>query len=185
MPEDTSLIATGLGYLVGFGSVLLYTPIAYRVWRQSSADGLTLSTWWLKLGSYVCSDIFYITKQYPISTYVETLTITLEAAVVLVLVAYYQQRLWDKQFVFLTLAFFITIAYGFLLAPPEIVAAGQLGSVALNSGALLPQFLLNFETKSKGDYSPVTAALASVGCAIRIFTTITLTDSDPILLTTY
>ena len=46
---DAGLIARWLGFVVGAGSLLLYTPIAARVYRQRSADGLTLSTWWLKL----------------------------------------------------------------------------------------------------------------------------------------
>merc|ERR1712238_127026 len=48
--------------------------------------------------------------------------------------------------------------------------------------ALLPQFYYNYSNKSKGDYSPVTAALASGGCFTRIFTTLVLNKSDPVLL---
>ena len=183
--EDKSLLATALGYLIGAGSLLLYTPIAVRVVRQKSANGLALSTWWLKLGSYLCSDIFYITKAYPISTYIETLTITVEAGVVLFLVAYLQQSLFNVRFIGLASIFALLTAYGLTIAPPEVVAFGQISSVALNSGALVPQFLLNMRNQTKGDYSPVTAGLASAGCAIRIFTTIALTDSDPILLGTF
>ena len=183
--DDKSIIAIALGYLIGLGSLLLYTPIAFRVYRQKSADGLTLSTWWLKLASYLSSDIFYITKSYDISTYIETITITVEAAVVLILVAYYQQRLFSAQFAGLASAFALVTVFGLLVAPPEVVAFGQLSSVVLNSGALVPQFWLNYSEKTKGDYSPVTASLASVGCAIRIWTTVTLNDSDPVLLTTF
>ena len=183
--EDKSLLATALGYLIGLGSLLLYTPIAVRVVRQKSANGLALSTWWLKLGSYLCSDIFYITKNYPISTYIETLTITVEAGVVLFLVAYFQQSLFNVRFIGLASMFVLLSVYGLMAAPPEVVALGQLSSVALNSGALLPQFMLNKRNQTKGDYSPVTAALASVGTAIRIYTTIALNDSDPVLLGTF
>ena len=183
--EDKSLLATALGYLIGAGSLLLYTPIAVRVVRQRSANGLALSTWWLKLGSYLCSDVFYITKGYPISTYVETLTITVEAGVVLFLVAYFQQSLFNVRFIGLASIFALLTAYGLTIAPPEVVAFGQVSSVALNSGALLPQFWLNMRNQTKGDYSPSTALLASAGCAIRIYTTIALTDSDPILLGTF
>ena len=183
--EDKSLLATSLGYLIGLGSLLLYTPIAVRVVRQKSANGLALSTWWLKLASYLCSDIFYITKNYPISTYIETLTITVEAGVVLFLVAYFQQSLFNVRFIGLASMFALLSVYGLMAAPPEVVAFGQLSSVALNSGALLPQFMLNKRNQTKGDYSPVTAALASVGTAIRIYTTIALNDSDPVLLGTF
>jgi len=183
--DGKSILATSLGYLIGLGSLLLYTPIAYRVYRQGSANGLAQSTWWLKVGSYTCSDIFYVTKGYPISTYVETLIITVEAAVVLLLVAYYQRTLFNIRFVGLASMFVLLTVYGLAAAPPEVVAFGQVSSVALNSGALVPQFVLNGRNRTKGDYSPVTAGLASVGCAIRIFTTIALADSDAILLWTF
>ena len=61
-------VATALGYLVGAGSLALYTPIVWRVSRQGDASGLTLSTWWLKLASYSCSDVYSIAQGYPIST---------------------------------------------------------------------------------------------------------------------
>ena len=50
-------LAVGLGYLLGAASILLYTPIAVRILRTKSADGLTVSTWWLKLTSYTCTDV--------------------------------------------------------------------------------------------------------------------------------
>ena len=86
-------VATVLGYVVATGSLLLYTPIALRIVRTGSADGLTLSTWWLKLGSYTCSDLYCYSNGYPVSAYAETLVITLEAACILGLVAAYQDRL--------------------------------------------------------------------------------------------
>lgn len=181
--DGASRLAQGLGYLVGAGSFLLYTPIAVRVVRQKSANGLTLSTWWLKLASYTCSDVYAYTRGYPLSTYVETLVITAEALVILLLVAYFQKSM-DLKFAAAALAFGVC-AVLFLHASPEIIAIGQGSSALLNAGALVPQFLLNAQLQRAGDYSPVTAALASAGCAIRLFTTIQLAGSDPILMGSY
>jgi len=179
---DASTIAEGLGYLVGAGSLLLYTPIALRVTRQGSADGLTLSTWWLKLSSYTCSDIYAYSRGYPISTYAETLVITAEAATILILVSYFQKRI-DTRFAVLSVAFGAAVIWALATpAPPSITALGQASSTVLNTSALLPQILLNANRRSSGDYSPVTAGLAAVGCAIRLFTTVQLADSDLMLL---
>ena len=52
----------------------------------------------------------------------------------------------------------------------------------VGTGALLPQIALNARTRSTGDYSPVTAALACAGCLIRLFTTEQLAGGDPLLL---
>jgi mannose-P-dolichol utilization defect protein 1 len=179
--SDATFVATALGYVLGLGSLLLYTPIAVRVYRQKHADGLVMSTWWLKLSAYTCSNIYYFTKSYPLSTYIETLTIDIEAAVILGLVAFYQKRI-DYNFWMLLVVYLTLSAYGLTMASAEIIALGQVGAAALNSAALLPQFYLNYKLQTKGDYSPLTAGLAASGCAIRLFTITQLADSDPILL---
>mmetsp|Transcript_2149 Transcript_2149/g.5702 ORF Transcript_2149/g.5702 Transcript_2149/m.5702 type:complete len:322 (-) Transcript_2149:285-1250(-) len=179
---DVTSVAEGLGYFVGAGSLLLYTPIAVRVIRQGSADGLTLSTWWLKLCSYTCSDIYAFSRGYPLSAYAETLIITAEASVILVLVAFFQGRI-SARFAGLGLVFSAAVFWALAApAPAAVTALGQAGSTVLNTGALLPQLLLNAERRSPGDYSPVTAGLAALGCAIRLFTTVQLADSDLMLL---
>ena len=58
-------------------------------------------------------------------------------------------------------------------------------SAILNTGALIPQFLLNNERQKAGDYSPITAGLASFGCLVRVFTTIQLANSDALLLASF
>lgn len=178
---DSGIIAQGLGYLVGAGSLLLYTPIAMRVVRQRDASGLTLSTWWLKLLSYSCSDVYSFANGFPLSTYVETLIITVEAAVVLAIVAFFQRRL-DGSFIALALGYGAACAWALSAAPASMIAFGQAAATLLNTGALLPQLLLNFRRRSPGGYSPLTAGLACAGCAIRLFTTVELAGSDPLLL---
>mmetsp|Transcript_19648 Transcript_19648/g.28874 ORF Transcript_19648/g.28874 Transcript_19648/m.28874 type:complete len:309 (-) Transcript_19648:104-1030(-) len=179
--EQTRTLATGLGYLVGAGSLALYTPIAVRLALQKNADGLTLSTWWLKIVSYTGSVIYAYSNEYPISTYVETLIITAEASVILFLVAYFQRR-FDRNFVGLAVMYVSLVAWLLGDAPPEVVALGQASSALLNTAAILPQIALNYKGRTSGDYSPVTAGLAGTGCFIRIFTTMQLADADPVLL---
>jgi mannose-P-dolichol utilization defect protein 1 len=181
---DSTVIAQYLGYFIGTFSLLLYTPIAVRLARQRTAEGLVVSTWWLKLSSYMASDIYAFKHGYPISTYVETLIITFEAAVVLGLVVYFQRRA-DEKCLSLVAAFVTTSLYLLYAAPPQIVALGQGASAILNTGALIPQFLLNNKRQKAGDYSPVTAGLAATGCLVRVFTTIQLADSDALLLASF
>ena len=211
----TTVVAEALGYLVGAGSLILYTPIAVRIYRQKDASGLVLTTWWLKLISYTFSDVYAISHEYPISTYIETLIITCQAFIVLILTSYYQnqaqqliaqtndddneqrrnitqqQLINDENKLVWHMAFYLSF-FSFLLYTSQtsevsdvIIACGQAGSAVLNVLALLPQFQQNYQTKSSGDYSPITAGLASIGCTIRLFTTVTLADSDPLLLGTY
>ena len=178
---DAGLVATGLSYLVGAGSLLLYTPIAVRTVRQGSADGLTVSTWWLKMASYTASDVYAFSSGYPIAQYVETLIITVEAAAILLLVSWYQRR-FDSTSAALAVAYVSATLWALTLAPPSALAFAQGGATLLNTGALLPQIALNAREGSAGDYSPVTASLACAGCSIRIFTTYELAGGDPLLL---
>lgn len=180
--SSSTFIANALGYLVGLGSLMLYTPIAVRLFRQKTAHGTTMITWMMKLSSYTCTDLYSLWKHYPISTYIDTLIITFQAAIILTLVVIYQQRYRDPYLWSFVLAFTLGSAYLYFEAPPEILTMGQLSATALNSGALVPQFVLNFRHKTKGDYSPVTAALAATGCAIRMYTITELADSDGVLL---
>lgn len=180
---DAETVARGLGYAVAAGSLALYTPIALRVQRKKSADGLTLSTWWIKLSSYTCSDVYAYTHSYPFSQWGETLIITIEAAIILILATFYQKKMGVN--FFLGASAFCASVVVLLNAPAEVIALGQTGSALLNVIALFPQFAFNARHQTSGDYSPITAGLAAVGCAVRLFTTVQLADSDPILLGTF
>ncbi len=187
--DALKLIATGLGYLLGAASILLYTPIAIRVLRTKSAEGLAISTWWLKLTSYTCTDIYNIKNGFPISAFSETLVITVEAVVILSLVAFYQRRV-DVQTLLLAATYFAITSWA-LFAPASVgpsdsaIATAQEVSILLNVASLLPQLKQNFDRKSSGSYSSVTASLASAGCTIRLFTTFQLANGDPLLLVNY
>lgn len=182
-------VATGLGYLIGAASVLLYTPIAIRIIRTKSADGLSITTFWLKLVSYTCTDVYNIKNKFPVSAFSESLVISVEAAVILALITYYQQKL-DAKTLALTFTY-VTLTSWALLAPEsigpsnDVISFAQEASILLNGAALMPQLYQNFQRKAAGDYSPITASLASVGCTIRLFTTIELTNGDPLLLVNY
>lgn len=188
MSNETSastLIANALGYLIGLGSLMLYTPIAIRLYRQKTAHGTTLSTWMMKLASYTCNDLYSLSNRYPLSTYIDTLIITVEAAVVLAMVVHYQHRLRDPAIWIFVITYGTIFALLYVLAPPKLLALGQLLAAALNSGALVPQFLWNRKQRSKGDYSPITALLAVTGCAVRLWTVQELANNDVVLLGSY
>jgi len=69
--------------------------------------------------------------------------------------------------------------------PDDWISYAQLLATILNTSALLPQLKQNYDRQSSGDYSPITASLASAGCGIRIFTTVQLANGDPLILLNY
>ena len=177
-------LAEALGYLIGAASILLYTPIAVRIIRTKSANGLAISTWWLKLTSFTCTDIYNIRNGFPIAAYSESIIITLEAIIVLGLVTYYQHRLNATTFILLG-CYIIFSTYALYGATDEWINIGQVTSIILSTSALLPQLKQNADRQTSGDYSPITASLATVGCILRIFTTVQLADSDTLILLNY
>lgn len=182
MTPSTTWFANALGYLIGAGSLLLYTPMVIRLYRQRKAEETTLSTWMMKVASYLCTDLYSLWKAYPLSTYIDTLIITLESSIVLIMVVIYQHRTREFGVWLFVVGLIVGSAYLYFGAPAKVLALGQLSSAGLNSGALVPQFWLNYRLRTKGDYSPITASLASIGCAVRIWTVQELAHSDPILL---
>ena len=194
-PESTTAafqsLATRLGYAVGAGSVMLYTPIAVRLLRQKSAEGLTIATWVCKLASFTCTDVYNIRNGFPVAAFSETLVITFESAAVLALCAMYQNRVNGLT---CTMAgAYLAAAAWALLSPvdsplgisTDVISALQVTAIGLNTAALLPQLRQNFERKSSGDYSPVTASVAAVCCMVRLFTTTQLAGGDELLMTYY
>jgi len=194
-PESTTAaflsLATQLGYAVGAGSVMLYTPIAVRLLRQKSAEGLTIATWVCKLASFTCTDVYNIRNGFPVAAFSETIVITFESAAVLVLCAMYQNRVNG-----LTCAMagaYLAAAAWALLSPvdsplgisTDAISALQLTALLLNTASVLPQLRQNFERKSSGDYSPVTASVGALNCMIRLFTTTQLAGGDELLMTYY
>jgi len=187
--SEINPIAQTVGYLVGVGSFLLYTPIAVRLLRTKSAEGLTISTWWMKVTAFTCLDTYNIKNGFPLAAWSESLVNTVESGFVLCLVAYFQKQLNLTTFLLATT--YITASSWALFAPasfgpsPEVISLAQVFSIVLNTSALLPQLKQNFERQSSGDYSTITALVACAICGTRIYTTIELANGDPLLLLNY
>lgn len=130
--------------------------------------------------------VYNIKNGFPISAFSETLVISIEAIIILGLVTYYQ-KLINTSTLLLTISF-LTITIWALFTPSvpdDWISSAQILSTILNTSALLPQLKQNFDRQSSGDYSPITASLASAGCAVRIFTTVQLANGDPLILLNY
>ncbi len=189
--SDESVInpAQIVGYLVGVGSFLLYSPIAVRLLRTRSAEGLTISTWWMKVAAFTCLDTYNVKHGYPISSWSESMVNTVESGFVLCLVCYFQKQVnWTT---FLLGTTYITASSWALFAPAsigpsdELISLAQIISIVLNTSALLPQIKQNFERQSSGDYSTITALVAMAICGTRLYTTMELANGDPLLLLNY
>jgi len=99
----------------------------------------------------------------------------------LVLVAHLQRRLRTPAFAVGSAVYACLCVAGLRGLPPWALSTLQLAATISVTGALIPQLLLNARRRSSGGWSPLTAGLSAAGNAVRIFTTLQLTQ-DPLLL---
>lgn len=135
------LIAKGLGYVMGLGAVAVYLPIVIKLLRSKSSDGLSLQTWIFNLLGLSLSVYYPFKKGFPISTYIELVTVAVQTFFILFLVCFYRDL--TSQY-FLGIAGFAVLATALSVAtvPAPMLNAIQFVSIILCNYANVPQILL-------------------------------------------
>ena len=174
-------IASVFGWCISAGSALLYSPILYDVLRKKSAMGLSPVTWVLQTVGSAGMVVYPLKSKYPLSTYFEFITLSVQSAAIFVALAAYGDVLTASQALQLLAAVAGMVAYLVVAAPMKLVKSVQAASIAIMTVSLLPQVARNFKMKSTGGWSPLSAFFATLGNAIRIFTTLSLTQDNLIL----
>jgi mannose-P-dolichol utilization defect protein 1 len=173
--------ATVVGYAIGAGSTCLYTPMIWRCLQRRSAAGLSAETWLIKLCAYTSNDLYNYSRHYPLSQYLESITLALQALCMLAIVCSFQRRAAPA------LAAVLVLVGGIALLQTPVgqeqgIAAMQTVAAIAGAGAVLPQIVLNLRRSSSGEFSPITASLLMCGNLVRAWTTVQLADGDVILL---
>ena len=171
-------LARVIGYVLGAGSLGLYTPIVYDLLRKRSSTGMSIATWVYNLLGFTAGLVYAIKKQFPFSTYVDSLALWTQSLLILFLTCFFSNKL--NEFVVGILAYGIIV--GSLLSlpcPPQFLGAIQVGASASSNYAQIPQIVMNFKLQS-ASYNIVSAFLATIGNLARVFTTIQLTK-DPLI----
>eukprot|EP00808_Paulinella_micropora_P004153 g15774.t1 len=175
-------LANLLGYLIGFGSLSVYTPLIYRIIRKRSAKGLATTTWLLKCVTYGSTCIYSYSRALPLSAYMETISTSAQAFVLLLLVSCLQVEFSR----IVALFSFILLVGGACLQSSDggkaVLSFLQGVAIFVGASAVLPQILLNWRHGSSGEFSILTASLLTVGNLVRAWTTIKLAGGDPLLL---
>jgi len=174
------ILAKFLGYAMGVGSMMVYTPIVLNLVKTKDASGYSAATWVFNLLGLTAAIVYPFKKGFPVSTYIEILILTVQSAGILGLVCYYQNLL--KEFALGMVAFAIATSLLFLspLLTPKILNAMQIVAILVCNYANIPQILLTFREK-KASWSSITAAMSMGGNLIRIFTTLQLTQDMLVL----
>jgi len=186
MPQSSAgeWLASIIGLVVVVGSVGLYIPMITRLARKRCAVGLSVSTWWLKIAGYAAAWLYSGINGYPLANYSENIVMTVECLVVITMVYHLRTDLACSQLVAGLLAIAVSSICVYTWPAAWLLGSMQLGATMLALGAVLPQIVLNFHRGAPGEYSPLTAAMATLGNLLRMYTTFQLVD-DKLLLGCY
>ena len=168
-----------LGYLMGAGSFLLYSPIILKLLNTKHAEGFSELTWMFNLIGLSAAVIYPFKKGFPLSTYVEILILAIQSTGILGLVCSYK-GLFDTYLAGMTVFFSVLVCMLKFPLSSEFLAAVQLVALLVCNYANIPQILLTFRTK-QASWSPITAIMSIVGNIVRVFTTMQLTGDKLVL----
>ena len=60
-------------------------PLLLPLCTQHSAEGISLATWWMQLIGFTTTSLYNFAKGFPVSTYMENITLSFQSAVILFL----------------------------------------------------------------------------------------------------
>ncbi|TFK45351.1 mannose-P-dolichol utilization defect 1 protein [Heliocybe sulcata] len=154
-------------------------PQLLLILRAHSARGLSLPSYILETLAYAITLAYSFRNAFPFSTYGENLFLTLQNAIITLLILYYRpslssSRQSNKTSQLLT-ASFITFASGLALylVPSDALSLLQLSTLPLSLFSKLPQITQNHRAQSTGQLSAFAVFSQIAGCLARLFTTAT------------
>ena len=172
-------MAKTLGYLMGAGSLLLYSPIILKLLNTKQADGFSELTWVFNLVGLSAAVLYPFKRGFPLSTYIELLNLTVQSFAILGIVCTYKGLL-DMYLAGSVIYLASMICLLKFTLPHQILSAIQIVALVVCNYACIPQIMLTFRTK-RASWSPVTAVMSMTGNIVRVFTTLQLTGDKLIL----
>lgn len=170
----------------GFKKVM--TEPFCKVLRARSARGLSFAAYILETLAYAITLAYSYRNAFPFSTYGENFFLTIQNALITVLIAYYpssgtrRARGGNLGSAFGTLIATIAGAFALYSVPSSTLSLLQLATLPLSLFSKLPQITSNYRAQSTGQLSAFAVASQVLGCLARVFTT--LTEVDDVLLLT-
>jgi mannose-P-dolichol utilization defect protein 1 len=175
-------MATLLGYVMGYGSSALYTPIIYDLYKKRNANGMSCATWVASFLGVTLSFVYPFQKGFPISSYLEFVVLSVQCYFILGTICFYKKlsREYAAGSAVLAVGLYSIIKYRF---SEKVLSVVQIIAMLVSNYSLIPQILLNMRLKSYG-WSAFTAFCCTLGNCLRIYTTWQLTK-DPLILLNY
>ncbi|KAG6849143.1 hypothetical protein H0H93_010932 [Arthromyces matolae] len=175
-------LSKGLGIGIVVGGTIMKVPQLLLIVNARSARGLSLSAYILETLSYAITLFYSFRNAFPFSTYGENLFLTIQNAIITLLIIYYSPHDPSKsQNLALGAVSIVATSFGLYALPPSYLSALQIATLPLSLFSKLPQIRQNARARSTGQLSAFAVIAQIAGCAARLFTT-AAEVGDPIVL---
>lgn len=166
-----AVIAKLLGYAIIAGSCVVKLPQILKFLKAGSTEGVDRNGCYFELLGCMLQTIYHVRKGTPFSAYGETAIITVQTAVIVLMVwGYNYPGLLHAAAVAGGLAAVAGAAY---TAQPELLSYFFLAASGLFILSRLLQVIANFRQGNTGQLAPLTLIMNCAGTAARVFTSAT------------
>ncbi|KAG6916270.1 hypothetical protein DXG01_007614 [Tephrocybe rancida] len=165
-------VSKGLGIGIVLGGSIMKVPQVLLIVNARSARGLSLSAYVLETLSYAITLAYSFRNSFPFSTYGENFFLTLQNALITLLIIFYSPPSPSKNTQLLSgVVSLIAIAGTLAVLPQSALTTLQLATLPLSLFSKLPQIQQNSRARSTGQLSAFAVISQIAGCAARLFTT--------------
>ncbi|ELU12384.1 hypothetical protein CAPTEDRAFT_162655 [Capitella teleta] len=173
-------ISKCLGYGIILGSLLVKVPQLVKILGAKSAEGISIISTTLELLAVVSTLCYSYSKNYPFSSYGDSVFLLLQTAAIAFLVLFYGGRPAAALAYTAALAASVAVLMS-PVAPEQVLWAMQASVLLTVICARSIQAFANFRNGHTGQLSIVTFLLLFFGSLARIFTSIQETGDSTIV----
>jgi len=176
-------LSKGLGIGIVVGGSIMKIPQILLIVNAGSARGLSFSAYVLETFSYAITLAYSYRNGFPFSTYGENLFLTIQNAIITLLIIAYnplsKKSLYPKSTNLLMGVITIAASSAVLYSlPSDTLSLLQLCTLPLSLFSKFPQIRQNARAKSTGQLSTFAVVSQIAGCTARLFTNATETGDS-------
>ncbi|KAH9841958.1 mannose-P-dolichol utilization defect 1 protein [Rhodofomes roseus] len=172
-------LSKGLGVGIVLGGSIMKVPQLLLIVSARSARGISLIAYVLETLAYAITLAYSYRNEFPFSTYGENLFLTLQNAVITLLIIHYPATRQltrapsSAPRVASAALAMVLCAAAFVFLPKSALTPLQLATLPLSLFSKFPQIRQNYRSKSTGQLSAFAVIAQIGGCLARLFTTAT------------
>lgn len=175
-------LSKGIGMAIVFGGCIVKLPQISKILKSRSAIGVSFLSYFLETLSYIVTIAYNLRSNNPFSTWGETMAITLQNMMILMLLPFYSGNPSRALFSILILGGLYYVLSNQELVPSELLGTLYASTIPIVLISRVPQIYSNFSNGHTGQLSAFTVFNYFLGAVARIFTTLQEVDDNKILI---